>query len=374
LIVSNSFCIVFNKALVSDVRKRFTAIKRYSKNIMEEEIKIGERNAKLFYFFLYGQELPVIHGICSETEPVEYSMANVSNGKLYLARDCAGTRPLYKSEGIVGTDHRLFAERFSLIAPRKIKKRKQDFSDENEIVGEIASRVEDSVKKRVKGRKKVCISFSGGLDSSIIAYVASKYTSVFLVSVFTKGAKDEKQARFSADKLDLPLIQVEAPKEEVEKIISRIDFPFSLTAMDKALYCIYNIASKEARELGCELILLGQMADELFGGYMKYLNSFVNQGKNKAEDLMRSDVKKLSEIGFIRDEVACSEWLIPSFPYSDEKIIEAALSLPFEYKIRGNVRKYILRKVGEYLCIHESIVGLEKKAAQYSSGIQKLVS
>ncbi len=40
--------------------------------------------------------------------------------------------------------------------------------------------------------------------------------------------------------------------------------------MDKALWCIYSTTSELARRRNARMILLGQLADELFGGYMKY--------------------------------------------------------------------------------------------------------
>ena len=40
--------------------------------------------------------------------------------------------------------------------------------------------------------------------------------------------------------------------------------------MDEALWCIYSATSRLAKANGARTIILGQLADELFGGYMKY--------------------------------------------------------------------------------------------------------
>ncbi len=374
MIETNSFCVVLEKKAYERVRRKFEGIARFRREIMEEEIEVGGREARIISFALQGRGLPAVHGICYNEKPLEYALFDLRNGDPYLERDRAGTRPIYVSEEIIATDHRVFEGEFRLLPAKNMASRKFCFEgSEEEAARILASKLNDAVKKRAKGRKRVAVSFSGGLDSSLIAYLASLYTSVILVSVYARGSRDESQAKKSAEILGLPLVQVEASESEVRRLAGSLDLPYSPSSMDRALFSIYTIASKEARELGCEIIMLGQMADELFGGYMKYLTLSTNKGSKEAERTMLADLNRLSEEGLLRDEIACSRFILPSFPYSDSGVVDFSLSLPFEYKIRGGVRKYILRKAGEILGLDSSIINLEKKAAQFSSGVQKLI-
>lgn len=48
------------------------------------------------------------------------------------------------------------------------------------------------------------------------------------------------------------------------------------------------------------------------------------------------------------------------FPFFDHELVELAFRIPSEHKIRGNIQKYVLRKVAEPL-IHPSCLDMEKK-------------
>ena len=372
MILTNGFCIVLDKNILQKVRSRFIGIKRFGREKCEEEIEIAGRKAIMFSFRIFGNGLPAVHGVSSGEEIVEFALLSESSGKIHLERDIAGTRPIYTGKGIISTDHRFHSDTYKLALPRKFIK-KEEKRGEEAVAHKLALIIEDAVRKRVSGMKRVSVAFSGGLDSSIIAFVAKKYTSVALVSVFVEGSADQDVAKKSAEKIDIPLLQAKVEREEIKETVRGIYLPYQPSTMDIALYSIYNIASKKASEIGCEAIMLGQMADELFGGYMKYLSLLV-QGKEMTEETMRKDIEKLSTQGFPRDEIACAQWLIPLFPYSDRRIIELALSLPIEYKIRGRTRKYILRRAAEILGLPDEIVNIGKKAAQYSSGIQKFIA
>ena len=68
-----------------------------------------------------------------------------------------------------------------------------------------------------------------------------------------------------------------------------MDLPFEPTPMDRALWCIYSTTAREAAKHGAELIMLGQLADELFGGYMKYARA-AEESEEAAAAMMLADV------------------------------------------------------------------------------------
>ena len=120
-------------------------------------------------------------------------------------------------------------------------------------------------------------------------------------------------------------------------------------------------------------MMLGQLADELFGGYAKYERALVGRGPEAAASMMAADVRDCGVRGFLRDELACSRWVEPSFPFADRRVAEFGLSLPVELKISAGVRKAVLREAAVRLGVPEVVAMRQKKAAQYSSGVLKLL-
>jgi asparagine synthase (glutamine-hydrolysing) len=120
--------------------------------------------------------------------------------------------------------------------------------------------------------------------------------------------------------------------------------------------------------------MLGQLADELFGGYAKYERKLLEDGRDSAAKLMIDDVAGCGARGFVRDEAACSRWLEPRFPFADARVAGFGLRLPVELKIRRGVRKAVLREAALRLGVPGELVNKPKKAAQYSSGIMKILT
>jgi asparagine synthase (glutamine-hydrolysing) len=228
------------------------------------------------------------------------------------------------------------------------------------------------VAKRLKGRKKVAVSFSGGLDSSLIALLASRETEVVLCSVNTPGSRDAEQAKVGAGALGLELVEVTVDGTGMDRELQSLDLPFEPSPMDKALWCIYSSTSRAAAENGAELIMLGQLADELFGGYMKYARA-AKESEEASAAMMLADVVASGEKAFVRDEEACARFTEVRFPFADDKLASYALAIPMGYKVAGGERKVVLRKAALMLGLPEILAAAPKKAAQYSSGVSKLV-
>ena len=119
--------------------------------------------------------------------------------------------------------------------------------------------------------------------------------------------------------------------------------------------------------------MLGQMADELFGGYAKYQRALAGSGERAAASMMEADVLGCGARGFVRDEAACCRWLEPRFPFADERVLEFGRGLPVTMKIRDGERKAVLREAARLLGLPEGIAKAPKKAAQYSSGVEKML-
>lgn len=135
------------------------------------------------------------------------------------------------------------------------------------------------------------------------------------------------------------------------------------------------IAAEMAYEDNLKVMLSGQGADELFGGYNRYLKFYEEKGERAQEDL-KKDILNLYHVNLQRDDaVTMANSIELRVPYLDPDIINIAMNIPMKYKINKDdtLRKCILREVGAELGVPEEIVKRPKKAAQYGSGIHKML-
>ncbi|MFJ7729529.1 asparagine synthase (glutamine-hydrolyzing) [Neobacillus sp. NPDC097160] len=142
---------------------------------------------------------------------------------------------------------------------------------EDEFVKEIRDILFDSVEKHMRSDVPVGSFLSGGIDSSIIASIAKQYhpaIKTFSVGFDHNGFSEIDVAKETAEKLGVENISyVISPEEymtEVPKIMWHMDDPLA----DPACVPLYFVA-REARK-HVTVVLSGEGADELFGGYNIY--------------------------------------------------------------------------------------------------------
>lgn len=218
------------------------------------------------------------------------------------------------------------------------------------------------------------MAFSGGLDSSVVATCAKAHTRVVACTAYARGARDATWASRSAAALDLELVAVELTPEKTAHALKGLSLPFAPSLMDRSLWCLYSVVSRCAHDSGAKVLLLGQLADELFGGYAKYLRALESKGENAAREMMGADFRDYGTSGKVRDVSACGRWIEPRFPFEAKAISELVSALPMSFLIRGGVRKAVLRRAAVFLGVPEELAEADKKAAQYSSGVQRLVA
>lgn len=205
------------------------------------------------------------------------------------------------------------------------------------------------------------VALSGGVDSALVAKLAKREC----VVVGLEGSHDLLHARQVSDELGLSLEQaiidpcsIEDALRAVLRVIPEID------PVNASIAATLFFVARWAGEHGQRRILAGQGADELFGGYARYL-----QTQTLGEDMKRDFQGLASQLA--RDQaVANIHGAYFSLPYMDLRVVRTALSIPPEVKVCGNVRKRPLREVAKRH-LPPSIACYEKKAMQYGSGVMK---
>lgn len=160
-----------------------------------------------------------------------------------------------------------------------------DRLSEKELIDKIAYTFENSVKLRLRSDVEVGTCLSGGIDSSALAVTISEITKQPLycfTSIFkNQSINEEHFADSVANKIKAKHFKVEPTLEgfleEIDSLIYSQDVPI----WDTSTYAQYKVMEL-AKKNNIKVVLDGQGADELFGGYHHHFlakwNNLFSQG------------------------------------------------------------------------------------------------
>ncbi|XP_030025056.2 asparagine synthetase domain-containing protein CG17486 isoform X2 [Manduca sexta] len=287
----------------------------------------------------------------------------------------------------------------------------------NETIFKITKLLEKSVEIRLKrqpAKCKLCITlnalichhssvgilFSGGLDCTILAFIADKYISqeqsIDLINVaFSKNnnqsydVPDRITAKHSLEQLkklcpkrEWVFREVNVTKEELERCqastIADLVYPRK-TILDESLGSALWFAARGQDNDSIStsrVLLLGSGADELFGGYTRHRNAFRRRGWSGLAEELDLDWKRISFRNLARDNrVICDHGRQPRMPYLDEDFTEFVLKLkpwlkcfPSDSLGPGVGDKLMLRLIAVNLGLAD-VALFPKRALQFGSRI-----
>jgi len=239
--------------------------------------------------------------------------------------------------------------------------------------------LQKSTRKRLLDLKEVAVAFSGGLDSSIIAVLAENAgANVTLIHASLADQPETQHAKQAAEELNLPIQVYQYNEKDVENVLPNvlwlIEEPDAIkTSIGVPFYWI----AEKAAEKGFKVMLAGQGADELFGGYKRYVDSYILHGVEKTRREIFNDIAKLYEANLERDFKICNYHGVElRLPFATTGIVEFATALPLKLKLEPKattLRKLVLRRAAENLGLPNFVVNKPKKAIQYTTGVSSIL-
>ncbi|MFA6097868.1 MAG: asparagine synthase C-terminal domain-containing protein [Candidatus Paceibacterota bacterium] len=248
----------------------------------------------------------------------------------------------------------------------KLEKPKKYDDNENKLKKELHDALDLAVRSSVSGAEKVAVAFSGGLDSSIMAYLVAKYSMPMLFCVGFKDSHDVINARKSAELLGFELNIISLEETDLGKYFARtVELVGTTDRLITDLNVPLYIILEEIGKHGFDKLVLGQGADTLFGGFARYPYS-----ENFGDEILQ-DIKNIGKTNLVYNYKIFDNFKMkPIYPFLEKDVVDIAVKSDPGLKIRDGVQKYILRETfREYL--PENIVDLPKKSFQYGSGIHK---
>ena len=197
----------------------------------------------------------------------------------------------------------------------------------------------------------------------MIAFLAQKHCDVELIAVGIPDAHDLKAARSASELIDMELKVIEVEPKDMITEGMEMQKCLNLSSIEVEFMLPFWIAAKNSDN---SILMCGQGADELFGGYARFRTEDAEYDLEKeVSDLVNRlpdrENKIAKEFGL---ELAC--------PYLAESVIEAAEKYSPQERV-GKVGKEPLRKAALEMGLPKVIAQRKKKAAQYGSGSQKAI-
>ena len=242
--------------------------------------------------------------------------------------------------------------------------------------------LEDSVHKQLMCDVPYGVLISGGLDSSVIAAIAAKYSKKRVESgdaeeawwprlhsfaIGLDGSPDLKAAKIVADAIGT--VHHECKYTIQEGLDALRDVIYHLETYDvttiRAATPMYLMARK-IKSMGIKMVLSGEGADEVFGGYL-YFHMAPNKEELHHETVRK--LQKLSKYDCLRANKSMAAWGIEArVPFLGKEFLEYAMNIDPADKMcsDGKAEKYVLRKAFEGI-IPDEVLWRQKE--QFSDGV-----
>ena len=247
---------------------------------------------------------------------------------------------------------------------------------------ELTEALEAAIKRQLMTDVPYGVLLSGGLDSSITSAVAKKFAAMRIeddgkseawwpqlhsFAIGLEGAPDLKAAREVADQIGTVhhemVYTIQEGLDAIRDVIYHIE-TYDVTTIRASTPMF--LLGRKIKAMGIKMVLSGEGADEIFGGYL-YFHKAPN-----AQEFHEETVRKLLALNMFdcaRANKSLAAWGVEGrVPFLDKEFIDVAMRLNPADKMCGNgkMEKHILRECFEHY-LPEAIAWRQKE--QFSDGV-----
>ena len=321
---------------------------------------------------MVASELKALEGQCDHYEPFlpgHYYYSKTPGMKRYYTRDWFEYATMQKKYQI--DDSQKAAQQLADAEPQ-----------EKAAVKEIHDALEASVKRQLMSDVPYGVLLSGGLDSSVISAIAEKYSTTRVenggetkaywprlhsFAVGLKGAPDLAKARLVAEHIGTVHHEINYTIQEgldaIRDVIYFIE-TYDVTTV-RASTPMYLLA-RVIRSMGIKMVLSGEGADEVFGGYLYFHKA--PDAKAFHEETVRK-LGKLYMYDCLRANKSLAAWGIEGrVPFLDKEFLDVAMGMNPVLKMCPDktIEKKVVREAFADL-LPEEVAWRQKE--QFSDGV-----
>ncbi len=249
-------------------------------------------------------------------------------------------------------------------------------------IEDLKAAMEQAVHRQLMSDVPYGVLLSGGLDSSVTSALAKKFSGKriededkkeawwpqlhsFVIGL--EGSPDLAAARKVADHIGSIHHEIHYTIQEgldaIRDVIYHIE-TYDVTTI-RASTPMYMMA-RVIRSMGIKMVLSGEGADEVFGGYL-YFHKAPNPEEFHKETLRK--INKLNLYDCLRANKSLAAWGVEGrVPFLDKEFLDVAMRLNPKDKMAGNgkIEKWVLRKAFEDV-LPPSVAWRQKE--QFSDGV-----
>lgn len=334
-----------------------------------------------------------------------FAIYDVEKDEYFIARDHMGIIPLYIGWDKQGTFYVAselkalegFCTKIQLFPPghylsskdgKFVQWYKRDWESFEAVknnktkIPELRQALEDAVHRQLMSDVPYGVLLSGGLDSSITSAIAKKFAQrrietddkseawwpqLHSFSVGLEGSPDLKAAKKVAEHIGTVHHEIKFTIQEgldaIKDVIYQLE-TYDITTV-RASTPMYLMA-RVIKSMGIKMVLSGEGADELFGGYL-YFHKAPN-AKEFHEETVRK-LSKLHQYDCLRANKSLAAWGIEGrVPFLDKEFMDVAMRINPQDKMINSERmeKWVIRKAFEDM-LPESVAWRQKE--QFSDGV-----
>lgn len=308
-------------------------------------------------------------------KPLYYGLDE--RGRMYFASEMKAIADQCKTFSTFPPGH-YYTEKTGFVKYYQPKWEDETLAVEELDLKAIRETLSESVRKRLMSDVPIGVLLSGGLDSSLTSSIAARYMKKMgkTLHSFSIGldaeAPDAKAARKVAEFLGTQHHEIHFTIEQGIEILDKLIWhleTYDVTSV-RASTPMYFL-SKAITEQGIKVVLSGEGADEIFGGYLYFRNA------PSVEDFQKETIERVQKLftaDLLRaDKSTMAHGLEARVPFLDKAFLELAIKIKPEEKMPSaydGIEKYILRKAfdtPEQPYLPDEVLWRQKE--QFSDGV-----